>query len=163
MKAVKQNGLALAYASERKRNNKATVLTAINQNWRAFQFASKGLKKDDEVVNSALLGAHSSKKFLRKGFKNDCVLTPEALFTEEQFINFFSDEKQMKLLKEKIGETANGLVNNFKGNEKEHAKFAITIRAFTKNSLEEIKKLQKKYKVSPTHNTPPQYFDCMFH
>lgn len=48
--AVRQNGLALQFASEELRSDKEVVLEAVNENGFALQFASEELKENKDVV-----------------------------------------------------------------------------------------------------------------
>lgn len=147
--AVKENGLALAYASEKKRNNETTVLAAIKQNWRAFQFCSKKIKRNNKVINFALLNAYSSKEFLTEGFDNENNISnykiPEQFFTDEQLINFFTDEEQMLQLKKELKKTAFSILQTLDAKKPEDKKYAIKIFELTESSIQEIQELQEKY------------------
>lgn len=149
--AVNENGLALAYASERERNNETTSWAAIKQNWRAFRFCSKKIQQDNETSNVALLRAYSSKEFLTEGFDNDNNsskkhITPEQLFTDEQLIRFFTDENKMKVLKKEIKNTASSILQKLDAKKTEDKKYAIKIFELTESSMQEIQDLQEKYK-----------------
>ena len=52
--AVKEDGRALKYASERLKDDKEFILKAVKQDGRALEFASKNLKNDKEVVLTAV-------------------------------------------------------------------------------------------------------------
>ena len=54
LKAVKQNGLSLYYASDELKNDKEIVLKAVQQYGIALQYASNELKNDKEVVLKAV-------------------------------------------------------------------------------------------------------------
>ena len=53
LEAVKQNGWALAYASENLRDDKDIVLEAVKQNEWALQFASEELRIDKDIQIAA--------------------------------------------------------------------------------------------------------------
>ena len=61
--AVKENGLALAHASEGLRNHLNIVLEAVNSNGLALQYASEAMRQSRIVVNSAILQDRHSLKF----------------------------------------------------------------------------------------------------
>jgi hypothetical protein len=54
LEAVKQDGWALAYASETFKLDKDVVLAAVRQNGRALWYASNNLKDDQDVVLTAV-------------------------------------------------------------------------------------------------------------
>jgi hypothetical protein len=43
LEAVRQNGLALEYADDKLKSNKALVLEAMKQNYKALKFANESL------------------------------------------------------------------------------------------------------------------------
>lgn len=143
--AVSQNGLALAYASERMKHNKAIVIDAINQNWRAYRYASKTRRKDDEIINLTLLKAYSSEENLMYVGFEEKYDSPKKFFTDDQLINFFTDEKQMEKLKKEIKKTALGLLKDLNPNDPEDKKYAIKVSDNTKVTLRDIKELQEDY------------------
>lgn len=55
MKAVRQNGLALEFACPDLQDNKVVVTEAVKQNGRALEFASEAMRKDSEIVGMAAL------------------------------------------------------------------------------------------------------------
>ena len=54
IEAVKQNGLALEYASNALKNDKEIVTIAVKQNGLALEYASNALKNDKEIVTIAV-------------------------------------------------------------------------------------------------------------
>ena len=46
MEAVKENGYALQYASEKLKDDKDIVLEAVKENLKAFKFSSRTFKND---------------------------------------------------------------------------------------------------------------------
>ena len=52
--SVKQNGLALKYASKELRDDKDVVLAAVRQNGQSIRVASARLKDDEDVAMAAL-------------------------------------------------------------------------------------------------------------
>ena len=53
LEAVKQNGLALQFASEKLQDDKNVVLEAVKQNGWALQFASEELRNDKDIQIAA--------------------------------------------------------------------------------------------------------------
>ena len=53
LEAVKRNGWALQYASDKLKADRKIVLEAVKQNGEVLQFASKELKADRKVVLEA--------------------------------------------------------------------------------------------------------------
>ncbi len=54
LEAVKQNGLALQFASEKLQDDKNVVLEAVKQYGRALRFASENLRDDKDIVMTAV-------------------------------------------------------------------------------------------------------------
>jgi hypothetical protein len=69
--AVKRNGLALQYASERLRNNYEIVMIAVKKNGLALQFASEELKNNGEIVFQAILSAGDALQFVPDALRNN--------------------------------------------------------------------------------------------
>ncbi|WP_044881509.1 DUF4116 domain-containing protein [Neochlamydia sp. EPS4] len=74
--AVKQNGLALQFASRELKEDKEVVLAAVKQNGLALQFASQELKENKEVVLAAVKQNGLALQFVSEELKNgkDIVL-----------------------------------------------------------------------------------------
>lgn len=53
LEAIKQDGLALHYASDKMRDDKKIVLKAVKQDGYALRFASERLRNDIELVYEA--------------------------------------------------------------------------------------------------------------
>jgi trimethylamine:corrinoid methyltransferase-like protein len=58
LEAVKQNGMALRFASEELRADKEIVLAAVKQSDKAFRYVSDELKADKNIVIVALNHKH---------------------------------------------------------------------------------------------------------
>ena len=93
--AVKKNGLALQYASERLRNNYEIVMIAVKKNGLALQFASEELKNNDEIVAQAILSAGDALKFVPVELqKNRALILNASRNCKAEFIpeQFLADE-----------------------------------------------------------------------
>lgn len=90
--AVKKNGLALQFASERLRNNYEIVILAVKKNGLALQFASEELKNNGEIVFQAILSAGDALPFVPVELQNNRELILNASrncraeFIPEQFL-----------------------------------------------------------------------------
>lgn len=69
--AVKKNGLALQFASDRLRNDKETVMIAVKKNGLALQFASEGLRNDKEAVMTAVNKEGGALRFVSNRLLHD--------------------------------------------------------------------------------------------
>jgi hypothetical protein len=76
--AVKQNGLALRFASDDLKNDKNIVTTAVTNNGMALLYASENLRNDRDVVDTAvtknaLALQYASKKFIKNRDNTDVI------------------------------------------------------------------------------------------
>ena len=71
MEAVKQDGLALRYASEQLKNDREFVMEEVKQNWWALYYASKQLKNDREIVMEAVKQNGLALRGASEQLKND--------------------------------------------------------------------------------------------
>ena len=72
--AVKQNGNALAYASERLKDDREFVLAAVTQNGWALEYASETMKDDREIVLAAVKQDVDAFEYASETLKNDRIL-----------------------------------------------------------------------------------------
>ena len=69
--AVKKNGLALQYASDRLRNNYEVVMLAVKKNGLALEFASEELKNNSEIIFQAILSNGNALQFVPAELRNN--------------------------------------------------------------------------------------------
>ena len=89
MEAVKSNGYALAFASDRLKDNKEIVTEAVNNYGRALEYTSERLRNDKDIVVNAINQnpIFSSVTFNFAGDKiKEQFSTPEALLNSEKKI-----------------------------------------------------------------------------
>jgi hypothetical protein len=110
LKVVKQNGLALQWASPELKNDKALALAAVKQNGYALHYASEPLQDDREVVEVAIangrgiIGTHEEdeEEFEKQrsgvlgatspALRNDRQIVLAALAKNKAAVEFASDE-----------------------------------------------------------------------
>ena len=95
--AVKKNGLALQFASERLRNDRDVVAVAVQRNGLALQFASDALKQDKDIVTQAIQSngaalAHVPAAFLHD---RDLILAAACHCDAEQIPEEFLSDKEI--------------------------------------------------------------------
>jgi hypothetical protein len=78
--AVKKNGLALEFASERLRNDYDIVLCAVKKNGLALEFASDELKHNEQIVHEAICSDGNALKFVPDELKTNRDLIYDASF-----------------------------------------------------------------------------------
>ena len=94
LKAVKQNGLALEYASDELKNDKEVVLAAVKQYGRALEYASDRLKDDKEVVLAAIEKYGYASAWASERLNNDKEVVLAAVKQYWAALEYASDELQ---------------------------------------------------------------------
>jgi hypothetical protein len=78
-KAIKQNGLALQYASDGLKDNSTIVEEAIKKNGLALQYASDGLKDNSTIVEEAIKQNGLALQYASDGLKNNIDIVTKAI------------------------------------------------------------------------------------
>ena len=89
--AVKSNGFALNYASDRLKDNKEIVLEAVKNNGMALKWVSPRLQNDKDVVLEAIKNDGWALKYASDKFKDNKELILIALKDEGLALEFVSD------------------------------------------------------------------------
>ena len=76
--AVKKNGLALQYASERLRSDFETVMIAVKKSGTSLQFASNVLQSNEEIINAAVRSDGNALEFVPEPLRHNRQLILEA-------------------------------------------------------------------------------------
>jgi endonuclease/exonuclease/phosphatase family metal-dependent hydrolase len=92
LEAVKQNGLALAYASYKLQKDKDVVLEAVKQNGLALLHASYDLRKDRTIVLAAVQENSSALKFTSFELQKDKQLILQLIGKDEDVLQYASYE-----------------------------------------------------------------------
>ena len=79
LSAVKENGIALKYASERLRDDRRIVLAAVTKAGGMLKYASERLRDDREVVEAALGFSGSSLRHASRRLRDDVELVRFAM------------------------------------------------------------------------------------
>lgn len=133
----KINGMALACASDRIKNNGRCVMEAIKQNGRAYKFASNKWKADIRFINAAIIQIYSSKNYIKERADIKTIYSDtQKFFTAKQMLQFFADPVQVDLLKRAIMDNGIEIAQSFKGTKEET----------TKNTTLLFKSLEAKFK-----------------
>jgi len=99
--AVKQDGMALQYASETLKNDSEVVLAAVKQNGSALYYASDILKKDSEVVLAAVAQNGSALYYASDILKKDREVVLAAVALDGTALDFASETlKKDQILQE---------------------------------------------------------------
>jgi predicted RNA-binding protein (virulence factor B family) len=93
LKAVKQNGDSLQYASEELKNDKEVVLEAVKQYGRSLLYASEELKNDKEFVLEVVKQNGDSLEYASEELKND----KEVLWISKGYFKFIKSIKTFDL------------------------------------------------------------------
>jgi hypothetical protein len=148
--AVKQNGLALQFASESLKNDQEIVKIAVKQNGLALQFASESLKNDQEIVKIAVKQNGLALQFASESLKNDQEIVKIAVEQNGLALQFASESLKSNLKIVKIAVEQNGLALQFaseslknelldqinnKDNLNSRDNYPIIITAIAKNEL----------------------------
>ena len=68
--AVEKNGLALEFVSSKLQSDKEVVIAAVKQNGLALEFANNVFKSDTEVVKAAIASKDAAMRFVSKDLLN---------------------------------------------------------------------------------------------
>ena len=76
--AVKKNGLALEYASDRLRDDFDTVMLAVKKNGLSLEFASYTLKRNEKIIDAAIKSNGAALQFVPQDLRNNRKLILQA-------------------------------------------------------------------------------------
>ena len=79
LKAIKQNWIALQFASETFRNDKDIVLAAVKQNWIALKYTSEEFKNDKDIVLAAIEQDGHALEYASEELQNNKDIVLEAV------------------------------------------------------------------------------------
>ncbi|MDD3397141.1 MAG: DUF4116 domain-containing protein [Clostridia bacterium] len=149
----KINGLALACASHRIRNNGHCVMEAIRQNGRAFKYASDRWKNDYRFINTAIIQIYSSKNYLYKKADIKTIYSETSeVFNRKQLIQFFADPSQVDILKRTIMDNGVEIAQSFKGTKEQTSKHTTQLFKSLEAKFKEINFLHSNSKVQNRSN-----------
>jgi hypothetical protein len=94
MNVVKNNGLALQYASERLQDDEEIVMIAIQNNMWALNFASERLKDDKEIVMTAVQNSKWALKYTSERLQDDKEIVMAAIQKNRTALRFASKRLQ---------------------------------------------------------------------
>ena len=95
--AVKKNGYALQYASEKFKNDKDVILAAVNKNGNALRLASEIFKNDKDVVLAAVNQHGDALFYTSKDLKNDNDIVISAVTQNGSALQYASENLQNDL------------------------------------------------------------------
>ena len=99
MEAVRQDCEALEYAGEAARNDKEIVMEAVKQDWIALQYAGETARNDKEIVMEAVKQNWLALQYAGEEAFMDKDIIMIAKSQNDFYINYFSPEKQVYIIK----------------------------------------------------------------
>jgi hypothetical protein len=100
MKAVKQDGAALQFASSALRGDREIVLAAVEQNPIALQYANGSMQKDKSIIMTAVKKDGIAVRCTMKEMRQDYDIARAACIQTSKALPYLSEELQERLRKE---------------------------------------------------------------